>query len=71
MQDTESTQNEMKTEKTKFHSFKHHGPATWKASEEQQLIKLFREGCSIGALAKKYNLNKKAICQKLRRLGLE
>ena len=43
----------------------------WRAEEEQELLRLWREGTSIEALAQKYKRTPDAIKMKLKRLGVD
>jgi len=43
----------------------------WRAEEEQELIRLWRQGTSVEALAEKYKRTPDAIKMKLKRLGVD
>jgi len=43
----------------------------WRAEEEQELLRLWREGTSVEALAEKYKRTPDAIKMKLKRLGVD
>lgn len=47
------------------------GNRQWRPEEEQELLRLFREGASIEALAEKYGRTQDAIKMKLKRLGVD
>jgi len=57
--------------KTETVKQKHAGPGAWTREQEKELVKLFNEGASIEALAKRYRRSPAAIKKKLQRLGLD
>lgn len=47
------------------------GPGAWTRGQEKELLKLFKEGYSIEALAEKYGKSPAAVRKKLQRMGVD